>query len=329
MSEQTQQFRQPPVTVKDDGAPRRVGFELEFSGISLDQAADILQRQLGGEFGAATAAQKILQVDGLGEFSIELDWDYLQRTAAERAEQQEDGRWVELLSKTAAFLVPLEVVCPPIPLDKLELLQPLVAALRKAGASGTEESAVAAYGVHINTELPRQNADTLFSYLRAFSLLQWWLQDVHEVNNARRISPYIDLYPDAYVRQLLARKEPTMDDLFRDYLQHNATRNRALDLLPILADIDPARVQRAVDDPKIKPRPAFHYRLPNCQIEKPDWSLADPWRIWCVVEELASRPSDLEELSRLFQQADHNLLGINHDKWLETVKQWLSDRELA
>ena len=329
MSEQTQEFWQPPVVLTSAGEARRVGFELEFSGISLDQAADILQRQLGGEFGASTAAQKILQVEELGEFSIELDWDYLQRTAAESAEKQEDGRWLDLLSKTAAFLVPLEVVCPPIPLTKLEQLQPLVAGLRKAGARGTEESLVAAYGVHINTELPQQNAETLFNYLRAFSLLQWWLQDIHEVNNARRISPYIDLYPDAYVRQLLARREPTMDDLFRDYLQHNATRNRALDLLPILAEIDPARVRRSVDDPKIKPRPAFHYRLPNCQIEKPDWSLADPWRIWCVVEELASRPNDLAELAQLFQQADHELLGINHGKWLETVKQWLRDRELA
>lgn len=329
MSERLQQFRQLPVTNNGAGATRRVGFELEFSGISLDQAADILQQKLGGEFGTSTAAQKILQVEGLGDFSIELDWDYLQRTASESAEQHEDGRWVELLSKTAAFLVPLEVVCPPVPLDRLELLQPLVAALRKAGATGTEESLVAAYGVHINTELPKENAETLFAYLRAFSLLQWWLQDAHEVNSARRISPYIDLYPDAYVRQLLARDEPTMDDLFRDYLQHNATRNRALDLLPILANIDPGRVQRAVDDPKIKPRPAFHYRLPNCQIEKPDWSLAEPWKIWCVVEELASRPRDLAELAQMFRQADHELLGLNRDKWLDTVKQWLHDQELA
>ena len=329
MSETSEQFQQPPVTRTDAGETRRVGFELEFSGISLDQAANILHEQLGGEFGASSAAQKILRVEGLGEFSIELDWDYLQRTAAESAEQQQDGRWVELLSKTAAFLVPLEVVCPPIPLDRLELLQPLVAALRKAGATGTEESLVAAYGVHINTELPQQNAETLFAYLRAFSLLQWWLQDMHEVNSARRISPYIDLYPDAYVRQLLARQEPTMDNLFRDYLQHNATRNRALDLLPILANIDPARVRRAVDDPKIKPRPAFHYRLPNCQIEKPEWSLSEPWKIWCVVEELANRPDELRELGQMFQQADRELLGINHGKWLETVKQWLHDRALA
>jgi len=41
------------------------------------------------------------------------------------------------LSETAALLVPVEVVCQPIPVTDLAVLEPLVIALRKAGAVGT------------------------------------------------------------------------------------------------------------------------------------------------------------------------------------------------
>ena len=39
---------------------------------------------------------------------------------------------------------------------------------------GTEELLIAAYGVHVNTEIPRLDTEALFSYLRAFAVLQWW-----------------------------------------------------------------------------------------------------------------------------------------------------------
>jgi hypothetical protein len=35
--------------------------------------------------------------------------------------------------------------------------------------------------------------------------------------------------------------------------------------------LDPRRVRAATDDELIKPRPAFHYRLPDSRIEDPDW----------------------------------------------------------
>jgi len=223
----------------------------------------------------------------------------------------------------------VEVVCPPIPLNNLSVLTPMVRGLREAGAMGTEESLIAAYGVHVNTEIPRLDADTLFSYLRAFAILQWWLVDAHEVDATRRISPYIDLYPQAYVRQVLSRSESTVDQIFTDYLEHNASRNRALDLLPILAEIDSDRVREAVDDPRIKARPAFHYRLPNCQIEHPDWSLSGAWNTWCVVERLADREDDLDVLAGEFLAADRPILGVGRSDWVRFIDRWLKDRALV
>jgi hypothetical protein len=52
----------------------------------------------------------------------------------------------------------------------------------------------------------------------------------------------------------------------------------------------------------IKPRPAWHYRLPNCLIDDPEWSLARPWSEWVTIERLAADPDRL--LPRARARAD-------------------------
>ena len=329
MPHHSNEFDLPPRVDRDDGNPRMVGFELEFSGISLDEAAEAVESAFEGKRESESSAERVIRTSPLGEFIIELDWDFLKRNASETARGEEGGEWLEQLSQAAALIVPVEVVCPPIPLTNLAALTPMVDGLREAGAVGTEESLIAAYGVHINTEIPRLDANTLFSYLQAFAILQWWLVDAHEVNATRRISPYIDLYPQAYLRQVLSKSESTMGQIFDDYLEHNASRNRALDLLPMLAEIDSDRVREAVDDPKIKARPAFHYRLPNCHIERPDWSLTGAWNTWCVVERLADREDDLGALADEFLAADRPVLGVGRSDWVGFVDRWLKDRALV
>lgn len=258
-----------------------------------------------------------------------MDWDYLKRKAEQEKDDTDGVDWIEPLARTAALVVPIEVACPPIAITDLDKLSPVVIALRDAGAVGTEESLVAAYGVHINAEIPHLDGATLFSYLAAFSLLQWWLVEAHQVNASRRISQYVRLYSQDYVKKLLSRPEAQLNELLEDYLAHNASRNRALDMLPMLAEIDEKQVKRVIDDPKIKPRPAFHYRMPNCHIEQKDWSLADSWNVWWVVEQLANRPHDLENLTTAFFAADRPFTGVSRNGWIEFIEQWLKDRELA
>jgi hypothetical protein len=282
---------------------------------------------MGAKLRSETAAERTFQVAMLGDFSVEIDWDFLKRQAAQAA--QGESRWIETLTQAAETLVPIEVVCPPVPIGKLDSLEPLVAALRAAGAVGTEESLLAAYGVHINVELPHLDAPTLNYYLTAFCLLQWWLLKLHDVNPTRRITFYIDLYSETYIKQVLTRPSPTIDDIFDDYLAHNASRNRALDLLPFLANIDEDRVRQSVDDLRIKPRSAIHYRMPNCHIERPDWSLADSWNIWWVVEQLANRPDDIDYLSSKFFTFERPVLGINRDSWVRFIEKWLEDNALV
>ena len=321
-------YQLPPTRDRSDGEPRRVGFELEFSGIDLEETVAAVKSALGGSIVSRSPAEVELEVEGLGRFNIEIDWQYLKRKAAEHGDG-EDHEWIELLSQAAALLVPIEVVCPPILMTRLDALDAMVISLREAGAVGTEESLIAAYGVHINTETPDLEAATIASYLKAYALLQWWLFDKHEIDMARRISPYIDLYPRSYLRRLLSHGEVTMEQLFEDYLEHNASRNRALDMLPLLTEIDERRVRRDIDDPRINPRPAFHYRLPDCHIEDPDWSLREPWGTWMVVEKLAARPADLERLGRDFLGWERPLIGVSRDRWVENIDRWLHDHELA
>jgi hypothetical protein len=323
------EYRLPSRLTKADGSPRQVGFELEFSGITLNRTGEVVQQSLKGRVTEQTEAEQVIECDGFGPFNIELDWAFLKRKAAEREEAGTEDEWLHRLSQAAELLVPVEVVCPPIPLAQMDSLDPLVKALREAGAQGTEESLIAAYGVHVNPEIPDRSATTLFNYLRAFALLQWWLVEAHQVNTARKISPYVGLYPEHYVCLLLSRKAPDIDQIFADYLTCNPTRNRALDLLPLLSDFDAERVQRAVDDPRINARPTFHYRLPNCQIEREGWSLAEAWNRWWVVESLAEQAQALDELGARFLASQKPLLGVKRKDWVEFIDRWLHDHGLA
>jgi hypothetical protein len=323
-------FKLPTVINKKDGAPRKVGFELEFSGLTLEQTVEALQSSLGGRCQEETPAEQIVRVESLGDFTVELDWNYLKHKAAESGQGEGRNDWLELLGKVASLLVPVEVVCPPIPITNLNALDPMVSALRKAGATGTEESMIAAYGVHINAEIFQLDPEVLFSYVRAFCVLQWWLVEKHEVNTTRKISPYIDLYPDKYVKHVLSSAEnPGIAMICNDYLEYNPTRNRALDMLPLLAEIDAERVSRAVDDPRIKARPTFHYRLPNCNIEHPGWSLAESWNKWWIIEQLAQRPDDLRELSAAFLDAEQPIIGVSRKQWVGFIDKWLKKNELG
>lgn len=314
-----------PVTKNQQGAIRKVGFELEFSGLSLAQTIATVKAVYACEEISSTAAECKLEAAALGRFGIEIDWRLLKQLAAERESLKVPLDLVNQLSEIAALLVPVEVVCPPIAMDQLDQLDTLISALREAGAVGTEESLIAAYGVHINAEIPQLNSDNLLAYLQAFSLLQYWLMDAQGVDLARRISPYIDLYPEAYVATILQQQQVDVAQIVQDYLQHNPSRNRALDMLPLLSLIAEDQVQAAVEDPRIGKRPTFHYRLPDCHIEKPSWSLQESWRGWLVVERLASDSGARQALTQAYLEASVPVLGVSRNNWVEWLDLWLHD----
>jgi len=328
MSLPREHYPLPPVTTCPDGSMRRVGFELEFTGLHLKQVVDVLCECFDGELIRHSAVEYSLHSAGLGEFRMELDWQFLKRRARQQQEsgQQVEEAWLDWLHKVASQVVPLEVVCPPIALDQLAELNPMVAALRQAGALGTDEQLFFAFGVHINPELPDTRVDTIIRYLKAYSLLQPWLVQIHQVDLMRRLSPYVNLYSDAYRDLVLGYPEHVpLSRLIDDYLQHNPTRNRALDMLPLFAYLDEARVRARVDDPRIKARPTFHYRLPNCQVQHQLWSLAQVWQPWWLLERLSGDARALAQLIDAYWSHRNKWLGGTDRGWKEEISRWLSD----
>ena len=83
-------------------------------------------------------------------------------------------------------------------------------------------------------------------------------------------------------------------NLIDDYLKDNPTRNRVLDMLPLFMFLDKDRVEAAVEDSLVRPRPTLHYRLPNSEVDEPDWSLSLAWNDWMQVEALANDAARLD-----------------------------------
>ncbi|HWL70344.1 MAG TPA: hypothetical protein VNS22_18460, partial [Geminicoccus sp.] len=77
-------------------------------------------------------------------------------------------------------------------------------------------------------------------------------------------------------------------------------RDRALDLLPVLLQLDRKRVRARLPFEKIGGRPALHYRLPWAQVGEPGWSIVPDWQRWMAVERLAADPDRLAVLSLAF-----------------------------
>jgi len=294
MTSRPPHLRLPRSRMNPRGKPRRVGVELEMIGLEINDIAELVARHLGLSVATDGRYRRVLTGDDAGDWQVELDFDLLKRLG-----QQERGAeaWLDelrdsaedLLSALAELVVPRELVSPPLPMERLEEIEEIIMLLRDAGAKGTSDSVGYAFSLQFNPEVPSEDPKDILAYLQAFLCLYEWLLVRAEVNITRRITSYIDPFPTDYVRLLLRPDyAPDIDALIDDYLEYNPTRNRALDLLPLFLHLDEDRVRGVTRDPLIKARPAFHYRLPNCEIDVPGWGLHESWHDWLEVEALAS-----------------------------------------
>ena len=317
----------PPVLETEHGKVRRVGVEIEFAGLAIEKIASILKRDLGGSIETISAYEYELRDTEFGTFGIELDFAYLKKagrkegddSALSNLEKMSD----DLLAVIAKQLVPFEVVSPPLPMDRIGAFDQSLASLKAAGAKGTRHATVYAFGLHLNPELPGTDADTVRRYMQAFAVLFEWLKKVSDVDLSRRITPYIEPWPREYLRKLVdVDYAPDQAQLIDDYLSDNPTRNRALDMTPLFAELDRPRLERHVQDDRIKARPTLHYRLPNCEIDQDNWSLMTAWRHWLAVERLANDPQRLKqacaEYSEFLDSSVERLLG----DWAKQGANW-------
>ncbi|WNK19453.1 amidoligase family protein [Halomonas piscis] len=312
----------PPAPRNAQGRMRRVGVEIEFAGLPPRDTALVVRELFGGELNAVSPHRLQVENTRWGEFVIELDTQYahpdrrvLDDSAALdsewahhqhqlRAEFHQKTR--ELIGDMVTGLVPTEIICPPVPWSELETLDLLFDALREHGAKGTDASLLYGFGLHLNPEIASPAADDIRALLQAYLLLAPWLRDDIKVDITREVLPHANPFPRDYALKVLAADyRPPLTELIDDYLHDNPTRNRELDMLPLFAHLCPEHPHALLHSGLTKPRPTFHYRLPNAQLSQPGWGAVTEWNRWVEVEKLAADRQALGERSAAYI-ADHS-----------------------
>lgn len=332
----------PPWERTEDGRTRRVGVEIEFSQVDCARAGELVQARFGGQVVWSDPHRLEVRDTTFGNFHVELDVrlahphdddggdDDSLRSSFRRLVHEVEAELAETIGDLSSKLAPIEIAAPPIPWDRLAELEPLIIDLRDAGAAGTRRSLLSAFGTQLNPEVASTRTEHLLAMLRAYLLLSAWLREDIGVDLSRRVSPFIDSFPRPYADLVLdPNYKRDRAGLIDDYLDFNATRNRELDLLPLFAELDHARVRQRLPREKIKPRPTFHYRLPDTRLDRADWTIAAEWRRWVLVERLAADDQLLAEGLARYDQHQPHLFG---DDWLDhsrAIAEQIGDQACA
>lgn len=325
----------PPAKSTAEGKPRRIGVELEMIDLKVDEVSRIVAELLNGEIVEDTRYEHLIKGDDAGDWGVELDYEYLKELGREKPDDDQLlamlGEFAEgILRAGAETIVPVEVVSPPLPMARLADIQTLIGRLREAGAKGSGAGISYAFGMQFNPELPALDAETVARYLKAFFCLYDWLLERSAVDLTRRLTGFSAAFPGSYVRKVVDPAYwPNLEDLIDDYLDDNPTRNRALDMLPLFLHLDEDRLRAVVDDPRVKPRPTLHYRLPNCEIDDPDWGIHLAWQDWLEVERLACDDAMLDDVCTAYSAWLDAPLNRLFENWAEQVDSLLDDRENA
>lgn len=329
----------PRINVNAEGEFRKVGLELEFAGVELSRTAELIRELYGGTVKERHRYEFDIIDTDLGDFRVELDALILRKMARQdffkTVGLPEDKQGIkksveEIVDKLAKTVVPIEVVMPPVPFKEIEKLEKLRQKLQQHKAEGTKVSLMHIFGMHLNIECPDLQTDTLLTYLRAFLVLHPWMIEKLDIDFSRRVSPFVDPFPQKYVELVLdIDYEPDREYFIDDYLEFNPTRNRPLDFMPIFALFDKEKVKQVLDDEKNKARPTFHYRLPNSKIDDDLWSFTEEWNYWTVVEDLADDDEMLEKLCRLYLLRRDKMMVSFKKEWAETVTILLDLDELS
>jgi hypothetical protein len=124
------QFAIPPLATNEDGAERKVGVEVEFGGLDGLPTAKLADL-LGGHIVEKDPYDFRVKDTSLGEFTVKLDIRFgHHRSASTDVLGALETRLSAALGAAASFIVPHEIVAPPIPLSQLPTIEALLGRLR-------------------------------------------------------------------------------------------------------------------------------------------------------------------------------------------------------
>jgi len=327
----------PPLTRNPENGIRRVGVEIEFAGLDALQAATCVRQLFGGRIVEHDPYSFSVEDTFFGDFKCELDSHYAHATEEDSRSLKDllfgllDDRQAQDLARKAGALIgdvarhwmPVEIVGPPTPYTVIAEYDRLVDRLTEAGAEGTQESLIYSFGMQLNPEVAAYDGGYIRRHLQAYCLASEWLREAIQVDVTRRLLPFVDRFPAAYLRLILRQEyQPDRGELIDDFIRYNPTRNRELDLLPLFAFLDEDRIAEAVDMTLVKPRPTFHYRLPNASLGVRGWSVAQEWNRWVQVERLAADRDRRHDMIQAWQENDARLLV---EDWAQLSRRWLEN----
>jgi hypothetical protein len=315
--------RTPPKQTNEAGEPRRIGVEIELGGLDLQAAAACVEKVFGGQVTEKSPHRLLIKNTDIGDFGVELDTQLAHPKSGDSDTEREARK---LIGDLSSGFVPVEIVGPPAPIPSLDQFDVLIDALRDAGAEGTNDALSHAFGLQLNPEASSLQAADILATLQAYVLMSPLLRRRIGVDVMRRILPYVDPFPLDYAHKILADDyAPDMDALIDDYIELNPTRNRELDMLPLFKHLDEDRVMAALDDPLIKSRPTYHYRLPDTRFSKPGWGAVEEWNRWIIVERLADDPARRQKLAEAFFEKNPedflDRLSLNLKDWFDSLSE--------
>ena len=187
-------FAVPPVPTADGGRPRRVGVEIEFAGLTAMKTARIVAETFSGN-GEDVGPHQFRVRTHHGTYRVELD------TALVKMEDDSEIERAirEIVGDLAEFLVPVEIVAPPLPFDELSVIDQLVARIGAAGGRGTDASVLYAFGMHLNVEASSLTAGSIGPVVTAYALAEEWLRQHLAIDMTRRLTVFIEPYPTDYL----------------------------------------------------------------------------------------------------------------------------------
>jgi hypothetical protein len=309
------QFPALPNPTTAEGPPRKVGVEIEFAGLSEARVADLAQDHFGGRRATASRHEVVLEDTRLGRLKVELDTPL--------AKLAGDGL-LEAGLDLARPVVPIELITDPLDPAELPRLDRFCDVLRRAGGEGTGHGVLQGFGVHLNVAVVAPDDPHTRRSIRAFALLESWLRMTVPPDRTRRLLPFVAPWPESLIDALVAAPEADLAAQRALYKEHVKSRNHGLDLLPLFKSADPNGYARDFPGlPDIGARPAFHFRLPDCRLDDPDWSLATPWGQWRAVESVADDPEMLATLSDAWRTHRTHFLATR-GAWAKEVDRLLA-----
>jgi len=328
-------FKYPPKQTTPEGNERSTGYEFEFTGLNMADAAELIRGLFGGSIQKKSAYEFEVTDSAFGTFRLELDAQLLREKKYETLLNKvgidldtfnEKHSIEDSLMELASSVVPFEIITPPVPLTSMHRLSAITESLRERKAEGTGSSFIYAFGLHINPEISDDSTASILNHLRAYVLLDPWIRKDAKIDVSRRITPFINPYKEKYILHILDEEyRPDLETLIRDYFAFDNSRNRALDLLPLFMYLNEELTGHMLEETLTSGRPTYHYRLPNCSIEDENWSLAQEWNRWVLVEKLAYDEKELHRYIRAYKKVKKETMIGFERKWIELMNRWVEE----